>query len=165
MDRSEWCEFQHKPGFRYYNFDEVKMEIMKEMDRGAGRNKGISADPICLTVHSPRVPDLVIIDLPGITKVPVGDQPADIELQIRRLCLHYMMQPNNIILAVHPANQDLANSDALKLALEADPACAASFATRTRTVRSAGPAPPGALLRGGPQPATPVILDERGPHL
>jgi hypothetical protein len=99
----------------------VKLEIVKEMDRGAGRNKGISADPICLTVHSPRVPDLVIIDLPGITKVPVGDQPADIELQIRRLCLHYMMQPNNIILAVHPANQDLANSDALKLALEADP--------------------------------------------
>jgi hypothetical protein len=35
--------------------------------------------------------------------------------------MHYMMQANNIILAVHPANQDLANSDALKLALEADP--------------------------------------------
>ena len=45
------------------------------------------AEPICLTIHSARVPDLVIIDLPGITKVPVGDQPADIELQVRRLCL------------------------------------------------------------------------------
>ena len=67
------------------------------------------------------MPDLVIIDLPGITKVPVGDQPADIEVQIRRLCLHYLSQPNNIILAVTPANQDLTNSDALKLALEADP--------------------------------------------
>ncbi len=94
---------------------------MKEMERVAGSNKGISAEPLCLTIHSPRVPDLVIIDLPGITKVPVGDQPADIELQIRRLCLYYMSQQNNIILAVHPANQDLANSDALKLALEADP--------------------------------------------
>lgn len=54
---------------------------MREMDRGAGRNKGISPEPICLTVHSARVPDLVIIDLPGITKVPVGDQPSDIEMQ------------------------------------------------------------------------------------
>jgi replication fork clamp-binding protein CrfC len=59
----------------------VKSEIMREMDRGAGRNKGISPEPICLTVHSSRVPDLVIIDLPGITKVPVGDQPSDIEMQ------------------------------------------------------------------------------------
>lgn len=121
VDRHEWCEFQHKPGFRIYNFDEVKQELIREMERIAGRNKGISAEPICLTIHSPRVPDLVIIDLPGITKVPVGDQPADIELQIRKLCLYYMSQQNNIILAVHPANQDLANSDALKLAMEADP--------------------------------------------
>ena len=120
-EMAEWVEFQHKAGQRWYNFEEVKAELMKEMDRGAGRNKGISPEPICLTVHSSRVPDLVIIDLPGITKVPVGDQPADIEMQIRRLCMHYLSQPNNIILAVTPANQDLTNSDALKLALEADP--------------------------------------------
>ena len=119
--QDDWCEFQHRPGQRYYNFDEVKLEITREMERLAGRNRGISAEPICLTIHSSRVPDLVIIDLPGITKVPVGDQPQDIELQVRRLCLHYMSQQNNIILAVHPANQDLANSDALKLAMEADP--------------------------------------------
>jgi hypothetical protein len=50
-----------------------------------------------------------------------GDQPPDIEMQIRRLCLHYLSQQNNIILAVTPANQDVTNSDALKLALEADP--------------------------------------------
>jgi dynamin 1-like protein len=117
----EFVEFQHRPGQRFLNFDDVKAEIGREMERVAGRNKGIHAEPICLTIHSARVPDLVIIDLPGITKVPVGDQPADIELQVRRLCLHYMSQMNNIILAVHPANQDLANSDALKLAMEADP--------------------------------------------
>lgn len=121
VDMSEWVEFAHLAGRRVYNFDEAKMEIVKEMERVAGRNKGISAEPICLTIHSPRVPDLVIVDLPGITKVPVGEQPADIENQVRRLCLHYMSQQNNIILAVHPANQDLANSDALKLAMEADP--------------------------------------------
>lgn len=120
-DRSEWAEFTHRPGHRFYNFEDVRAEIVKEMDRVAGKNKGISSEPVCLTINSPRVPDLVIIDLPGVTKVPIGDQPPDIELQIRRLCMHYMTQANNIILAVHPANQDLANSDALKLALEADP--------------------------------------------
>ncbi len=33
----------------------------------------------------------------------------------------YINQENTIILAVSPANQDLANSDALKLARRADP--------------------------------------------
>jgi replication fork clamp-binding protein CrfC len=55
------------------------------------------------------------------TQVAVGDQPADIEMQIREMCLAYIRQPNAIILAVSPANADIANSDAIKLALEVDP--------------------------------------------
>lgn len=61
-----------------------------------------------------------MIDLPGITKVPVGDQPKDIENQIRNMVLQYISKPNTIILAVTAANTDLANSDALKLAAEVD---------------------------------------------
>lgn len=64
---------------------------------------------------------LMTVHYVGLTKVPVGDQPPDIEVMTRNLCMWYIQQPNNIILAVHPANQDLANSDALKLALEVDP--------------------------------------------
>jgi replication fork clamp-binding protein CrfC len=37
--------------------------------------------------------------LPGITKVPVGDQPADIETQIRNMVLQYIERPNAVILA------------------------------------------------------------------
>ena len=55
-----------------------------------------------------------------MTKVPVGDQPKDIELQIRRLVLQYVSKPNCIILAVSPANSDIANSDSLKIAREVD---------------------------------------------
>ena len=60
------------------------------------------------------------MDLPGITKVPVGDQPEDIEHQIRTMCLHYISNPNSIILAVSAANTDMATSEALKLAKDAD---------------------------------------------
>ena len=54
-------------------------------------------------------------------QVPVGDQPLDIEHQIRHLILQYISNPNSIILAVTPANIDLATSEALKIAREVDP--------------------------------------------
>lgn len=56
-----------------------------------------------------------------MTKVPVGDQPKDIENLIRNMINEYISQENTLILAVSAANQDLANSDALKLAGKVDP--------------------------------------------
>ena len=64
---------------------------------------------------------MTLIDLPGLTKVPVGDQPADIESQIKGMIFQFITKENCLILAVTPANTDLANSDALKLAKEVDP--------------------------------------------
>lgn len=61
------------------------------------------------------------MDLPGLTKVPIGDQPSDIEKQTRTLISEYIAKPNSIILAVSPANVDLVNSEALKLARQVDP--------------------------------------------
>ncbi len=81
----------------------------------------MSAQPINLRVFSPNVLTLTLVDLPGLTKVPVGDQPKDIEKQIRDMLLKYITKPNAIILAVTAANTDLANSDGLKLAREVDP--------------------------------------------
>lgn len=65
--------------------------------------------------------NLTLIDLPGITKVPVGDQPPDIEYQIKDMILQFISRESSLILAVTPANMDLANSDALKMAKEVDP--------------------------------------------
>lgn len=65
--------------------------------------------------------NLTLIDLPGITKVPVGDQPVDIEQQIRDMIMQFITRESCLILAVTPANSDLANSDALKLAKDVDP--------------------------------------------
>lgn len=56
-----------------------------------------------------------------MTKVPVGDQPADIEFQIREMLMQFVTKENCLLLAVSPANSDLANSDALKIAKEVDP--------------------------------------------
>lgn len=69
----------------------------------------------------PIVLNLTLVDLPGMTKVPVGDQPADIESQIREMLMQFVTKDNCLMLAVSPANSDLANSDALKIAKEVDP--------------------------------------------
>ena len=56
-----------------------------------------------------------------MTKVPVGDQPPDIEHRIKEMIVQFICKENCLILAVSPANADLANSDGLKLAKEYDP--------------------------------------------
>ncbi|CAD6189138.1 unnamed protein product [Caenorhabditis auriculariae] len=121
QDRSEYAEFLHKKGHKFTDFDAVRKEIEDETDRVTGQNKGISPVPINLRVFSPNVLNLTLIDLPGLTKVPVGDQPADIEHQIREMILTFIGRETCLILAVTPANSDLATSDALKLAKEVDP--------------------------------------------
>uniref|UniRef100_A0A8D0AIX2 Interferon-induced GTP-binding protein Mx n=1 Tax=Sander lucioperca TaxID=283035 RepID=A0A8D0AIX2_SANLU len=118
---AEWAEFLHCKGKKFTDFDEVRQEIEGETDRVTGANKGISPIPINLRVYSPHVLNLTLIDLPGITKVPVGDQPVDIEQQIRDMILQFITKESCLILAVTPANTDLANSDALKLAKDVDP--------------------------------------------
>ncbi|KAL3515468.1 hypothetical protein ACH5RR_022370 [Cinchona calisaya] len=117
----EWGEFLHLPGNRFYNFSEIRKEIEAETMREAGFNKGVSDKQIRLKIFSPNVLDITLVDLPGITKVPVGDQPSDIEARIRTMIMSYIKRPTCLILAVTPANADLANSDALQIAGAADP--------------------------------------------
>lgn len=117
----EWGEFLHLPNKKFYNFDDIRKEIINATDATAGKNAGISSSPINLRIYSPHVLTLTLVDLPGLTKVPVGDQPPDIEKQIREMIMKFISKPNAIILAVNAANQDLANSDGLKLAREVDP--------------------------------------------
>ncbi|XP_052409145.1 dynamin-2 isoform X2 [Carassius gibelio] len=120
-NKAEYAEFLHCKGRKFVDFDEVRQEIEAETDRITGSNKGISPIPINLRVYSPHVLNLTLIDLPGMTKVAVGDQPPDIEHQIRDMILQFITRESCLILAVTPANTDLANSDALKVAKEVDP--------------------------------------------
>jgi len=116
----EYGEFYHLPNRKFTDFSEIRTEIIRETDRETGKNKGISSKTINLRIYSPHVLNLTLVDLPGITRVPTGDQPEDVEEQIRRMCLSFIENPNAIILAVSAANQDLANSDGIKLARSVD---------------------------------------------
>ncbi|PSR72641.1 hypothetical protein PHLCEN_2v11488 [Hermanssonia centrifuga] len=120
-NENEWGEFLHLPGQKFYDFNKIREEIVRDTEAKTGRNAGISPQPINLRIYSPNVLTLTLVDLPGLTKVPVGDQPRDIEKQIRDMLTKYITKPACIILAVTPANTDLANSDGLKMAREVDP--------------------------------------------
>lgn len=117
----EWGEFNHLEGQKFENFQEIRTEIEKDTAKIAGKEKGISSIPIVLKIFSPNVVDLTIVDLPGLVNVPIGNQPKDIDVQVRDLILEYIRNPNAIILAVSPASVDIANSESLKIAREVDP--------------------------------------------
>lgn len=117
----EWGEFLHKPEQLYPDFAKIRDEIDNETARVVGKGKGISRVPINLKIFSPNVLNLTLVDLPGMTRVPVGDQPPDIEHQIRKMLMEYIAKKNAVILAVSAGNADIATSDALRLAKEVDP--------------------------------------------
>lgn len=74
-----------------------------------------------LCLHLSTVLNITLIDLPGLTKVPVGDQPLDIEQQIKDMLFQFITKETCLILAVTPANTDLATSDALQISKTVDP--------------------------------------------
>jgi GTP-binding protein EngB required for normal cell division len=118
-----WAVFGALPDKVFTNFDEVRNEINRQTDLVAGKNKGIIDDPIVLNVYSITCPDLTVIDLPGVTRVPLkgSDQSEDIEKVTKDMAMRYITDPRTIILAVLPANQDMSTSDALQMARYADP--------------------------------------------
>lgn len=97
-----------------------------------GKSKAISNVPIHLSVYSPNVVNLTLVDLPGLTKVAVEGQADSIVEDIENMVRSYVAKPNCIILAISPANQDIATSDAIKLAREVDPSGERTFGVLTK---------------------------------
>ncbi len=117
----EYAVFAHKPAERFEVGPQVCKEIEDDTARVCGDGVALSNEAISLRIYSPHVLSLTLVDLPGLTKIPVGDQPPDIERQIREMVLKYIRKDNCLILAVTPANSDIANSDALQIAKVVDP--------------------------------------------
>ncbi|XP_040842576.1 interferon-induced GTP-binding protein Mx2-like [Ochotona curzoniae] len=99
----------------------VEREIRKAQDIIAGSDMGISHELISLEITSGEVPDLTLIDLPGIARLPVGNQPQDIGKQIKALIRKYIQRQETINLVVVPCNVDIATTEALSMAREVDP--------------------------------------------
>ncbi|XP_053791075.1 interferon-induced GTP-binding protein Mx-like [Vidua chalybeata] len=100
---------------------EVDRAIRQAQDVVAGPRGAISGKLISLEVRSPDVPDLTLIDLPGIARVAVGDQPKDIGDQIKILLKRIIGCKETVNLVVVPCNVDIATTEALKMAQEVDP--------------------------------------------
>ncbi|KAL9434777.1 hypothetical protein AB3S75_021111 [Citrus x aurantiifolia] len=128
----EYAEFLHLPKRRFTDFSMVRKEIQDETDRVTGKTKQISPIPIHLSIYSPNVVNLTLIDLPGLTKVAVEGQPDTIVEDIESMVRSYVEKPNSVILAISPANQDIATSDAMKLAREVDPTGERTFGVLTK---------------------------------
>nr|AET06168.1 myxovirus resistance 1 protein [Pagrus major]AHC69386.1 Mx1 protein [Pagrus major] len=100
---------------------DVEDSIREAQDDIAGSGSGISNELISLEIASPDVPDLTLIDLPGIARVAVKGQPEDIGDQIKRLIQTFIKKQETISLVVVPSNVDIATTEALKMAQEVDP--------------------------------------------
>ncbi|XP_042022417.1 phragmoplastin DRP1C-like isoform X2 [Salvia splendens] len=129
---TEYAEFLHAPRKKFTDFAAVRKEIADETDRITGQTKQISNVPIQLSIYSPNVVNLTLIDLPGLTKVAVDGQPESIVQDIEMMVRSYVEKPNCIILAISPANQDIATSDAIKLAREVDATGERTFGVLTK---------------------------------
>ncbi|KAJ8352513.1 hypothetical protein SKAU_G00239890 [Synaphobranchus kaupii] len=119
-----WLTYKHDK--QCYRFDltnpgEVGKAVADAQVAVAGRGEGISREMISLEIKSTEVPDLTLIDLPGIARVAVGNQPKDIGDQIKSMIREYISKQETISLVVVPANIDIATTEALKMANEVDP--------------------------------------------
>ncbi|KAL4503241.1 hypothetical protein ABPG72_000847 [Tetrahymena utriculariae] len=117
----DYVEFSERRGEKITDMDQVRKMIDEDTEKIAGKNKAISNVPLRIKFYSKNVVDLILVDLPGMTKNPVGDQPQDIEQQILNLIEPYIKNPNSIIMAVSKGSDDLANSESLKLSRKIDP--------------------------------------------
>ena len=115
-----WAVFEEVKGEKFTDFNKVRETIESLTDKVCVGEKNIVDQPIVLNVYSQTCPDLTLVDLPGVTRVPVGKQPKNIEEITKNMAKRYVSDPLTIILCVIAANSDIATSDGLKLAKEID---------------------------------------------
>ena len=115
-----WAVFEEVKGEKFTDFNKVRETIESLTDKVCVGEKNIVDNPIILNVYSQTCPDLTLVDLPGVTRVPVGKQPKNIEEITKNMARRYVSDPLTIILCVIAANSDIATSDGLMLAKQID---------------------------------------------
>ncbi len=117
--QAEYGEFPALGLGKITDFSHIQ-KTLTDLNLAVPATECVSDDPIQLTISSPNVPDLSLIDLPGYIQVSGHDQPAELKQKIADLCDKYI-QPPNVILAISAADVDLANSTALRASRRVDP--------------------------------------------
>nr|XP_027193889.1 vacuolar protein sorting-associated protein 1-like [Dermatophagoides pteronyssinus] len=103
------------------SYDQIQKDVVDAADNRYVTDKWLVETPLFIKIYSRKCPNLALVDLPGLIRVPDDRQPKDLDEQIKKLIMSYITQSNTVIVAISPANQDIANSDSLKLAREVDP--------------------------------------------
>ncbi|KAF2453131.1 mitochondrial dynamin GTPase [Lineolata rhizophorae] len=116
---AEYGEFPALGLGKLTDFSQIQ-RTLTDLNLAVPAQQCVSDDPIQLRIHSPNVPDLSLIDLPGYIQVTGSDQPPELKQKIADLCEKYI-QPPNVILAISAADVDLANSTALRASRKVDP--------------------------------------------
>ncbi|KAI1262509.1 dynamin family protein [Xylariaceae sp. FL1019] len=117
--RAEYAEFPDLGLGKVSDFSSVQ-RTLTELNQAVPDAQCVSDDPIRLSISSPNVPDLSLIDLPGYIQVVGHNQPLELKQKIQELCDKYIQAPN-VILAISAADVDLANSTALRASRRVDP--------------------------------------------
>jgi GTP-binding protein EngB required for normal cell division len=116
---AEYGEFPALGLGKITDFSHIQ-RILTDQNLSVPDDQCVSDEPIQLTISSPHVPDLSLIDLPGYIQVIGQGQPLELKQKIADLCDKYI-QPPNVILAISAADVDLANSTALRASRRVDP--------------------------------------------
>ncbi|PIA36053.1 hypothetical protein AQUCO_03400153v1 [Aquilegia coerulea] len=98
----------------------ISEAISNATDEIAGSGKGISNTPLTLVVKKQGVPDLTMVDLPGITRVPVHGQPENIYEQISNIIMEYISPKESIILNVLSATVDFPTCESIRMSQKVD---------------------------------------------
>lgn len=117
--RAEYGEFTDLGLGKIFDFSSIQ-RTLTELNQAVSEAQCVSDDPIRLSISSPNVPDLSLIDLPGYIQVVGQNQPLQLKQKISELCDKYIQAPN-VILAISAADVDLANSTALRASRRVDP--------------------------------------------
>ncbi|KAL0331228.1 UNVERIFIED_CONTAM: Dynamin-related protein 4C [Sesamum angustifolium] len=110
--------------------------ITAATDAIAGKGKGISNNPLMLIVKMKGVPDLTMVDLPGITRVPVPGQPEDIYEQISKIIMEFIAQEESIILNVLSATVDFSTCESIRMSQRVDKIGQRTLAVVTKADKS-----------------------------
>ncbi|KAK1401875.1 Dynamin-related protein 4C [Heracleum sosnowskyi] len=102
----------------------------------AGDGKGISHTPLTLVVKKNGVPDLTMVDLPGITRVPVHGQPENIYEQISGIIMEYIKPEESIILNVLSATVDFPTCESIRMSQSVDKTGDRTLAVVTKSDKS-----------------------------
>lgn len=117
--QAEYGEFPALGLGKITDFAQIQ-KTLTDLNLAVPAKECVSDDPIQLSIFSPSVPDLSLIDLPGYIQVQALDQPPELKQKIADLCDKYI-QPPNVILAISAGDVDLANSTALRASRRVDP--------------------------------------------